>query len=188
MNDPDSAYSVQLENGSYLFDGVPAGDYVVKFTSAADNGFEQELGRLIVTSKDVNDNANDNVDSDVTGTYDNQILTSAVTDAYKLPTVDGIIQTGLSLYRQENVDMGLYLAKDPEIEKAVNGEEHADLDDRSESFTYTITTKVPLDATAFVITDTLVDSTGQHRRPDPDRDADEYAAEDIRRSGCGCDL
>ena len=47
--------------------------------------------------------------------------------------------------------------KKPPIEKKVNGKEHEDLKERYEVFTYTVTTKVPLDATAFTITDTLVD-------------------------------
>lgn len=47
--------------------------------------------------------------------------------------------------------------ENPPIDKKVNDKEHADLDERYEVFTYTVTTKVPLDATAFTITDTLVD-------------------------------
>ena len=47
--------------------------------------------------------------------------------------------------------------KKPPIEKKVNGKEHEDLGERYEIFTYTVTTKTPLDATAFTITDTLVD-------------------------------
>ena len=159
VNDSSSTYTMKLDkNSSYLFDGLPEGSYVVKFTSETD--FKQELGRLNVTIKDVENNANDTKDSDVTGTYgDDLILTSAVTDAYKMPSVAEIIKTNSYLYKKEHVDMGLYLVKDPEITKKVNDAEHADLKARDEVFTYTVTTTVPEDEnlTSFVITDTLVD-------------------------------
>ena len=159
VNDSSSTYTMKLDkNAAYLFDGLPEGSYVVKFTSETD--FKQELGRLNVTIKDVGNNANDAKDSDVTGTYgDDLILTSAVTDAYKMLSVADIIKTNSYLYKKEHVDMGLYLVKDPEITKKVNDAEHADLKTRDEVFTYTVTTTVPEDEnlTSFVITDTLVD-------------------------------
>ena len=159
VNDSSSTYTMKLDkNSSYLFDGIPEGSYVVKFTSETD--FKQELGRLNVTVKDVNDDADDTKDSDVTGTYgDDLILTSAVTDTYKMPSVDNIIASNSYLYKKEHVDMGLYLIKDPEITKKVNDAEHADLKARDEVFTYTVTTAIPEDEnlTSFVIADTLVD-------------------------------
>lgn len=46
----------------------------------------------------------------------------------------------------------------PDISKKVNGQAHVDLGARDEEFTYTIETTVPENATAFGITDTLVDA------------------------------
>ncbi|NQP62032.1 isopeptide-forming domain-containing fimbrial protein, partial [Streptococcus suis] len=47
--------------------------------------------------------------------------------------------------------------ENPPIVKDVNGADRADLATREESFTYHITSAVPTDATAFEISDTLVD-------------------------------
>ena len=46
---------------------------------------------------------------------------------------------------------------EPEIKKDVNDKEAATLDKRDEVFTYNVTTEVPQAATAFAVTDTLVD-------------------------------
>ncbi|NMX24694.1 isopeptide-forming domain-containing fimbrial protein [Streptococcus sanguinis] len=47
--------------------------------------------------------------------------------------------------------------EEPGIKKKVNGKAAATLETREEEFTYTVETKVPYDATAFEVTDTLVD-------------------------------
>ena len=47
--------------------------------------------------------------------------------------------------------------EEPEIKKDVNGKEVETLTNRDEVFTYNVKTSVPNDATAFAVTDTLVD-------------------------------
>ena len=46
----------------------------------------------------------------------------------------------------------------PKIEKKINGGDHIDLKNLNEVFSYTITTKVPIDASVFTITDEMADA------------------------------
>ena len=96
--------TVTANDGSYAFEGVPAGDYFVKFSGDA-------LKNYSVTTKDVTDAGgmnDDTVDSDVTGHSNAGRLDSMLTDAITMPTLKDMTSYH---YAKEHVDAGVFLNK-----------------------------------------------------------------------------
>ncbi|WP_421363178.1 isopeptide-forming domain-containing fimbrial protein [Streptococcus suis] len=85
-------------------------------------------------------------------------LSDYITDgAVKVPNVANITVDNKPKVTSEPVTVTPPSPENPPIVKDVNGADRADLATREESFTYHITSAVPTDATAFEISDTLVD-------------------------------
>ena len=91
-------------DGSYAFDGVPAGNYFVKFSGDALNNYK-------VTIKDATDAGgmnDDTVDSDVTGNSSAGRLASMLTDAITMPALKDMTSYH---YAKEHVDAGVIMNK-----------------------------------------------------------------------------
>ncbi|MCO8237013.1 isopeptide-forming domain-containing fimbrial protein [Streptococcus suis] len=85
-------------------------------------------------------------------------LSDYITDGVvKVPNVANITVDNKPKVTSEPVTVTPPSPENPPIVKDVNGADRADLATREESFTYHITSAVPTDATAFEISDTLVD-------------------------------
>ncbi|WP_161497636.1 isopeptide-forming domain-containing fimbrial protein [Streptococcus suis] len=85
-------------------------------------------------------------------------LSDYITDgAVKVPNVANITVDNKPKVTSEPVTVTPPSPENPPIVKDVNGADRADLATREESFTYHITSAVPTDATAFELSDTLVD-------------------------------
>ena len=89
-------------DGSYAFEGVPGGDYFVRFSGAA-------LRNYSVTTKDVTDAGgmnDDTTDSDVSGDTSAGVLGSMLTDAITMPALKDMTTYH---YAKEHVDAGVIL-------------------------------------------------------------------------------
>ena len=124
---------------------------------------EQDTKRLVV--KLTQDQVTKNPGKSVKVTFKAKIKAGASLAAYI--TNDGVkIPNKANYMINNNPDITKYSNEvpvtppptTPDISKKVNGQAHVDLGARDEEFTYTIETTVPENATAFGITDTLVDA------------------------------